>query len=446
MKKCSNIEHQETNAISFCCECKVYMCNKCEKNHLELFKKKHENKIIKDINTEDMFTGICNDGDHINELLYFCKDHNKLCCAECITKIKRKNDGKHKDCNVCSIEDIEKEKKSKLKENIKILEDLSINFKQSIENLKKLFEKINEDKEKLKTNIQTTFTKLRNELNNREDKLLSDVDNKFDELFLKEDIIKQGDKLPNKIKNSLAKGKLIEEHWNENKLNSLINDCLNIEHNIENINKINEIIKKNNSVNISIKFYPEEKDISEFLEKIKNFGTIESPYNNKFDSNIEFDQELVKLWLDNKNFYSELLFRKSTDGSSPKDFHDKCDNKGITIVFIETTKGYKFGGYTELQWDCSEKGKTDKSTFIFSFNHKEKYTARNNKESIYCSSNYCPWFGNGNYPEIYFDNTLNKGQSWENSQYNTFLLGRKLTNGEEYWEVKELETHKIIFE
>ena len=189
-----------------------------------------------------------------------------------------------------------------------------------------------------------------------------------------------------------------------------------------------------------------EKDISEFLEKIKSFGNIEDSNYKIFYSNIEFDQELVKSWLNNRNFKSELLFRKSRDGSTPKDFHDKCDNKGITIVFIETTKGYKFGGYTELQWDCSGKGKADKSTFIFSFNHREKYNARNNNDSIFCSLNCCPWFGNGSYPEIYFNNNLNKGQSWEYSRYNTFLLGRKLTNGEEYWDVKELEAHKIIYE
>ena len=47
---------------------------------------------------------------------------------------------------------------------------------------------------------------------------------------------------------------VIEEHWNENKLNSLINDCLNIENNINNINKINESIKKNNSNNIDLNF------------------------------------------------------------------------------------------------------------------------------------------------------------------------------------------------
>ena len=74
--------------------------------------------------------------------------------------------------------------------------------------------------------------------------MLIEVDNKYEDLFFKEDIIKEGDKLPNKINNSLTKGKLINEHWNENKLNSLINDCLNIERNIENINKINESVKK----------------------------------------------------------------------------------------------------------------------------------------------------------------------------------------------------------
>ena len=190
MKKCSNIEHQETNAIAFCCECKIYMCNKCEKRHSDFFKNLHENKIIKDINTEDMFTGICDESEHINELKYFCKDHNKLCCVECIARIKTKNNGQHKDCNVCLIKDIEEEKKSKLKENIKILENLSINFKQSIEDLKNLFEKINADKEKLKTTIQNIFTKLRNELNNREDELLLEIDNQYEKIFFKESVIK----------------------------------------------------------------------------------------------------------------------------------------------------------------------------------------------------------------------------------------------------------------
>ena len=55
-----------------------------------------------------------------------------------------------------------------------------------------------------------------------------------------------------------------------------------------------------------------------------------------------------------------------------------------------------------------------------------------------------PWFGS-NYPEIILRNSLNNGRSWDDSNNNTFLIGRKLTNGEEYWEVKELEVFKIVY-
>ena len=35
--KCSYESHSENEAISFCDKCKIYMCNKCEKLHTELF-------------------------------------------------------------------------------------------------------------------------------------------------------------------------------------------------------------------------------------------------------------------------------------------------------------------------------------------------------------------------------------------------------------------------
>jgi len=96
-----------------------------------------------------------------------------------------------------------------------------------------------------------------------------------------EDIIKKSEKLPNKIKISLEKGKIIDKEWNDdnNKLNSLINDCINIENNIIDINSINESIKKlklNN--NKKIRLIPEENEINDLTSKIKIFGQI----NNKF--------------------------------------------------------------------------------------------------------------------------------------------------------------------
>ena len=152
---------------------------------------------------------------------------------------------------------------------------------------------------------------------------------------------------------------------------------------------------------------------------------------------------MIITWLNNRKYNSELLYRKTRDGSTPNDFHNRCDNKRITIIFIETTKGYKFGGYTELQWDKSGKNKKDKSTFIFSINKNQKFTARNNNDSISCVSSEGPRFGCG-WPDIYLNGTLDKGRSWDTSNC-TFTQGRILTNGEEYWDVKELEVFKINY-
>ncbi len=69
--------------------------------------------------------------------------------------------------------------------------------------------------------------------------------------------------------------------------------------------------------------------------------------------------------------FEENLLKESKNESERKKFHRLCDNKGPTIIFIETTKGFKFGGYTELDWDKSSSYKTDNSTFLFSLNKKK---------------------------------------------------------------------------
>jgi DNA repair exonuclease SbcCD ATPase subunit len=224
----------------------------------------------------DAFTGICKERKHCDKLHYFCKTHNQLCCAACIAKIKGKFYGKHKDCKVCYIKRIKEEKKQKLDENIKYLEELSKNLEKTINELKIIFEKINKNKEELKLKIQKIFTQFRNVINNREDELLNYVNNKYDELFFSKKIIQESEKLPNRVKTLLEKGKTVENEWEDNnKLSSTINYCLNIEKNIDEIKKMNENIEKCNSkINIKVKFSPDDKDISDLFEDVKNFGTI----------------------------------------------------------------------------------------------------------------------------------------------------------------------------
>jgi len=266
-KKCSSKKHSKIDAVNYCQECKLFLCNKCLSFHSEILENHTLYNLDKDIN--DIFTDICKYENHFDKLDFHCKNHNQLCCLACICKIITEGYNQHKDCEVCKIKDIENEKKNKLKENIKYLEDLSQKLQKSIDELKIIFEKINENKELLKVNVQKIFTKIRNCLYDREEEILLEIDNQFDKAYFNEEIIKESEKLPTNVKILLEKGKTIDKEWNNNKLNYLINECINIENNFKEINDINEKIKKCIlSQKIEIKFCPEE-EINKFLEIIK---------------------------------------------------------------------------------------------------------------------------------------------------------------------------------
>ena len=308
-KKCSFEEHKEMNAIKYCPECRIYMCNKCEKSHSALFKNHNPYNSNKE---DEIFTGFCKEKNHPIKLRYFCKNHNQLCCGLCIAKLNEDGEGQHKDCDVCYIEKIKEEKKNKLKENIKYLEDLETKFNESLESLRKIFQDFEKDKENIKIEIQNVFTSIRTILNDREDRLLLEVDNLFNIYYFSDDMIKKGEKLPKQIKFSLEKGKLIDKKWDNNNLYSYINDCINIENNIKNINSINEIINKFN-INNKIKFVFNPKDdlLNKFLNTIKSFGEI---YYNKYSFrecpiNIKEERKYIVTG-ENKN----ILTKTGSDG------------------------------------------------------------------------------------------------------------------------------------
>ena len=204
--KCSSIEHKDKNARFFCYHCNKKFCNKCEISHKELFSNEHN---IVEINNDfsKIFTGFCKETNHLNKLELYCKNHNQLCCSDCITKIEYNGKGQHKDCDICLIENIKKEKKEILSKNINILEESLKPVEESLLELNKIIENIKNKKEELKLKIIKYFTKIRNEINKKEDEFISIIEKQFDTLFFKEDIIKNYDKLPNEMKSLLDKGK-----------------------------------------------------------------------------------------------------------------------------------------------------------------------------------------------------------------------------------------------
>ena len=290
IKKCYNQDHQNVEAVYYCLECKIYICNKCESFHSKLFNGHHIYTLDKNIS--EIFTGFCKEGNHYDKLEYFCKSHNQLCCSGCIAKIKRKDKGQHSDCEICLIEDIKESKKNILNENLLNLEKLSKNINKLIEELKSVFEKINQNKEELKLNIQKIFTKVRNAINDREDELLLNVDELFDNTYMKENEMNEIDKYPNKIKLLLIDGKNTIDQWTkETELNSLINNCIKIEKNLININNIeNNLENCQNEMTSVIKFAPsDEVELNKFISILTNFGKI---YKEKKDINDKINQKI----------------------------------------------------------------------------------------------------------------------------------------------------------
>ena len=377
IKKCSNKEHEKIDAFYLCSECKLYMCNKCENFHSKLFQNHKCQKLDKDSN--ELFIEICQlKGHNNNPLEFFCKTHNQLCCSSCLCTLKQKGKGQHKDCDVCIIEDIKEEKKNALENNIQNLENLSKNLDNIINRIKNISETLKQKKEDLKLEILNIFTKIRNILNERENELLLEIDHKFELFNFNDNVIKDSEKLPKKVKSLLVIGKRVEnevKNNNNTNINSIIINCINMENTIKQIMSLNENIKKNEDTKeLKFKFIYEE-EFDRIKDLVKNFGKIsENSTLIEFkESSILKDHNLfineLNHWKNNAKF--ELLYKKSRDGNSYKTFHQLCDNKGPTVTIIKSSEGFVIGGYTPLNWDTNSSWKSDNETFLFSLRKKK---------------------------------------------------------------------------
>ena len=150
----------------------------------------------------------------------------------------------------------------------------------------------------------------------------------------------------------------------------------------------------------------------------------------------------------------ELLYRGSRDGSTSKDFHDRCDNKGPTICLYKNYKDYIFGGYASISWKNSGGNRSASESFIFTLTniHGAEPTKFPNKDkdiSVYHNSDYGRCFGNyndidirsdykksvsyANFPKEYED-ILNKGKS--------IFTGNKNNNSTDLI-IKEIEVFRL---
>ncbi len=64
------------------------MCNKCSNHPSEILDNHHKYNLNENI--QEIFTGICKEQIHNDKLIYYCKNHNQLCCPARLSKLKIK--------------------------------------------------------------------------------------------------------------------------------------------------------------------------------------------------------------------------------------------------------------------------------------------------------------------------------------------------------------------
>jgi len=206
----------------------------------------------------------------------------------------------------------------------------------------------------------------------------------------------------------------------------------------EEIKEIKDELKEDKSQNSR-----NQKDMMDLLQLVRKGLAIGSQIIKYNEFN--FIESAIRKALGKNIKYYRLIFRASRNGYRAENFHENCDGKNNTIVFIQARNGRRFGGFTEAKWDKSNGYKSGEHGFLFSLDNKEIYYNKKNNYDIYCYSDKGPAFGGGH--DLFIDDNCNKdNESYDNSDH-SYNTGKKYAlAGTKYFYVEDYEVYQLDFE
>ena len=218
----------------------------------------------------------------------------------------------------------------------------------------------------------------------------------------------------------------------QSEINSLISYVSSLNDRIQTLEKkLDEIYIYKNDLEEIRKEKEKEKEL------LKQYEIAKSRILNKDE------MELFFSWFDNKPKKIKLLLDSKIDGDLTSTFYNKCSGKYPTVVFVKTTKGRRFGGYSSVPWQDLKGGNIeDKKSFIFSLDKKKKYNIKNPKSAIQTSSSYFAFGGGSDF--YVFNNCTSNNNNYNNNSgtYNTTET-YELNGGERNYIVSSYEVYQI---
>jgi len=164
-------------------------------------------------------------------------------------------------------------------------------------------------------------------------------------------------------------------------------------------------------------------------------------HNSRIGSNIlkTGEVKLIEDWL-GRDAEFELCYRASIHGRSSKEFHTRCDTRGSTVTLIQTKEGFRFGGYTTLDWSSSNNYRSsDPNAFLFSIDKQQKFPVSNQNYVTYDHVSYGPTFGGGH--DIYVNSSIDGGYV-NPSSYRAISGNYKLLDGN--WTINPTEVEVYV--
>ena len=155
------------------------------------------------------------------------------------------------------------------------------------------------------------------------------------------------------------------------------------------------------------------------------------------------DEDTIMTWFEKKPSQFNKLLDSKIDGDSTNAFENKCAKKCPTMVFVKTTNGYRFGGFTTVLWTHGSYGKDNKA-FLFSLDRKEKYNITNENYANRLDSGSDFYFGSAALC-IYNNCTSNKSNYVDRYSFETVPQNFAINGGEQYFTVSSYEVYQIEY-
>jgi hypothetical protein len=203
-------------------------------------------------------------------------------------------------------------------------------------------------------------------------------------------------------------------------------------------NRVTTLENKNKELEKQVK---ELMSIKEEYEKLKKQEIQKENRYFKDSSIVKLeDENTIISWFEKKPTKFNKLLDSKIDGDSTNAFENKCAKKCPTMVFVKTTNGYRFGGFTTILWTKGGYGKDNKA-FLFSLDRKEKYNITN--------ENYANRFDSGSFNFgalcIYTNCTSHRSNFVSNGGFETVPQNFAINGGENNFTVSSYEVYQVEY-